>query len=135
MAGKALLQHSRISRFAIVEMSISPATRRRILLRILDHKLNAILWWARNERLTPAKDFIVFLRRIITPRDSGNDRAVRKRKLAIAVSFDRNVVAQNGANVVEIRLPGPPRSISNRGIRAEFQLRRSEPRHNEGVRT
>ena len=48
------------ARLGVVEMTKTPATGGRVLLLVLDHKLNAILWCARDERLSPAKDFVVF---------------------------------------------------------------------------
>src|SRR4029450_5406213 len=55
-----------------------------------------------NERLVTAKDFIVFLRRDVTPRYSRNDSPFRKWKLSFAISLDSLIVAQNGADIVEV---------------------------------
>src|SRR5262245_34346518 len=101
MAGKAGLEHGLVGGFAVVELSESPAAGRGVLLRVLDHELKPVLWRPGHERLGTTKDLVVFLRRVVAPGQSGNDGAVRERKLAIPVSGDRYVVAQNGANVVE----------------------------------
>src|SRR4051812_17137572 len=102
MAGKAALQHCGTSWLAVVEMTVPPTARRRVLFRILDHKLNPVRGWTRHERLSPAKGFIIFLRRYVTPCQPGNDRALRKRKRPISISLDRYVIPQNGANIVEL---------------------------------
>ena len=43
-----------------------------------------------------------FRRRDVTVVQSGNDRAVRERKLPLAVGLDRHIVALNGANTVQV---------------------------------
>ena len=48
-----------------------------------------------------AKDFVVFLRRVVTPGYARNDCAVRERKLRFPVGLDRFSVPQNGADIVE----------------------------------
>ena len=47
------------------------------------------------------KGFVVFLRRVVTPGEAGNDGAVREGTRPFPVGLDRYVVAQNGTNVVE----------------------------------
>jgi hypothetical protein len=49
-----------------------------------------------------AKDFVVFLRWDVTPGDRGDDRAVRERKHSFPVGLDCYVIAQNGAQIVEV---------------------------------
>jgi hypothetical protein len=52
--------------------------------------------------LGTAKDFVVFFRRDVAPGEPGNDRAVGERKLSFSVCLDRHIVAQNGAQIVEV---------------------------------
>ena len=49
-----------------------------------------------------AKGFAAFLQRNVTPGEPGNDRAARERKLTFPEGLDRCVVAQNGAQIVEV---------------------------------
>jgi hypothetical protein len=49
-----------------------------------------------------AKDFVVFLRWRVLPRQSGDDRAVWELLLALPVGVDRDVVAEDGAQIVEL---------------------------------
>lgn len=49
-----------------------------------------------------AKNFVVFLGRDVTPGKASDDRAVRKRKLNFLVGLDRDVVAENGANIIKV---------------------------------
>src|SRR5438876_12097351 len=60
VAGKAGLHERLVARFAVHEVSESPAARRGVLCRVLDHELN-VRGRPGNERLGPAKDLVVFL--------------------------------------------------------------------------
>src|SRR6267378_1460821 len=101
MTGKTALEHCPVDWFAIVELSEPPAARRGVFLGVFDHKLN-VLGEAGNKRLGSAKDFVVFLRRDVVVVQSGNDCAVRERKLPLAVGLNRYIVAQNGSKTVEV---------------------------------
>jgi hypothetical protein len=54
--------------------------------------------------LGAAENFVVFLRRDMAVVQSGDDCAVRIRKLPVAVGFDRGIVAQNRTKTVEVDL-------------------------------
>ena len=49
-----------------------------------------------------AKGLVVLLRGDVAPGDSAYDSAFGERKLALSIRLDRNIVSQNGANVVEV---------------------------------
>src|SRR5262245_40538021 len=100
VAGKALLDHGLAGRLAIIEMLESPAAGRGVLLRILDHELDAVLRGAGDERLRTAKGLVVLLVRHVAPGDAGNDGAVGEGERALAIGLDRYFVAQDGADVV-----------------------------------
>src|SRR5262245_61921335 len=104
MAGIALLEIRLWSRFAVfIKLSVAPAASGRVLLRILHHELQIPRRsFAGHERLFAAKDLVVFLRRHVTPGDSRDDRAVRERLLPFPISIDREIVAENRADIVEI---------------------------------
>ena len=103
VAGKAGFEHSLDGGFAVlIELSEPPATRRGIPLGVLDHKLEVPSWrGAGDEGLRAAKYFVVFLRRDVFPRYSGNDGAVWKWKPVFAIRLDRHIITQNGADIVE----------------------------------
>src|SRR6516225_615462 len=88
VAGEAGLHERLVARFAVLEVSKTPTARRGVLFCVLDHKLN-IRWGAGYERLSLAKDFVVFLRRHVTVMQSGNDGAVWERDLPFTVRLDR----------------------------------------------
>ena len=116
VAGEAAFHGRRSGRFAVYEGSEPPAVRRGVLRGVLDHKLN-VRGGARDERLGLAKNFVVFLGRDVTVVQSGNDRAVREWELPLAVGLDRHIVAQNGANTVQVACfvgdgDQPPVSVS-----------------------
>ena len=67
MAGEAALKHRFAGRQTFVELCEPPTARGGIFFGFLDHELNSVRRRARHERLAPAKDIIVFLRRDITP--------------------------------------------------------------------
>jgi hypothetical protein len=74
--------------------------------------------------LGTAKGFAAFLQRRVTPGEPGNDGAVRVRKLPFPAGFDRYVVAQNGAQVVEVAFfvghgDQPPVAVSGRDFDSE----------------
>ena len=102
VAGKAVLRHH-VDGFTIAKLSEPPAAGRGVFSRVFDHELN-VRGQAGDERLGMAKDFIIFLRRDITPREPGNNCAVRERKCSISIRLDRYVVAENGAYIVETAL-------------------------------
>src|SRR5215813_5413579 len=102
VAGKAGVVHRLVGGFTVVELSEPPAVCRGVLFRVLDYELNSVLGWPGHERLATAKGFFAFLQRVVTPGEPGNDRAVRERKLAFAGGLDRDVVAQDGAQIVEV---------------------------------
>jgi hypothetical protein len=52
--------------------------------------------------LATAKGFVVFFRRDVIPGYSGDDCAVRERKLPLPIGLDRFIVAQNRADIVEV---------------------------------
>src|SRR5512145_1275939 len=86
VAGKAGLEKGLVGKFAVVEMGVAPAARRHVLSRVLDHELNAVLGVPRHERLAwnwptseIGKRFVVFLRRVVAPGNSGDGGAFRKR--------------------------------------------------------
>ena len=101
VAGEAAFHGRRGGGFAVYEGSEPPAARRGVLRGVLDHKLN-VRGRAGDERLGLAKDLVVFRRRDVTVVQSGNGRAVRVWKLPLAVGLDRHIVAQNGANTVQV---------------------------------
>jgi hypothetical protein len=55
-------------------LSKPPTTRRGVFSGVLDHKLN-VRRGPGHERLGASKDFVVFLRRNLTPCQPGNDGA------------------------------------------------------------
>src|SRR3954471_19003323 len=95
VAGVTVLHEISGSRFAVVEMAKPPTASRQILLRILDHELHAVGWRAGDKGLLAPKNFVIFLRRKITPRHARDDRSVRKRNVAFAISFDSDIIAEN----------------------------------------
>src|SRR4029453_19161774 len=104
VAGEAGLHHRLIGRrFAVLEMTESPPTGRGVLFLVLDHELN-VRGGAGYERLVTTKDLVVFLGRNVTIVQSGNDCALRKRELPVAVSLDRDIVAQNGSKTVKVAI-------------------------------
>ena len=48
------------------------------------------------------KDFVVFFRRNVTPRQPDNDCAVRERQLPLPVGIGRYIVAEDGASIVVV---------------------------------
>src|SRR5688500_11767109 len=54
---------------AVVELGVQPAAGRRVLLRVLDHELHAVLRVAGDERLAAAEGLVVLLRRVEAPGD------------------------------------------------------------------
>ncbi len=101
VAREAGFHRCRSGGFAVHEGSEPPAARRRVLRGIFDHKLN-VRWGAGDERLGLAEDLVVFRGWDVTVVQSGDDRAVRVWKLRLAVGFNRHIVAQNGANAVQV---------------------------------
>src|SRR5215469_15872545 len=74
VAGEAGFHKRLLAGFAVFEVSESPAARRGVFLRVLDHKLN-VCGGAGDERLGLAKDLVVFLRRHVTVVQGCNDCA------------------------------------------------------------
>src|SRR5271154_3918804 len=62
VARKAGFEQRFVRRFAVFELSKSPATRRSVFSGVLHHELN-VRGGTGHERLGTAKDFVVFLRR------------------------------------------------------------------------
>jgi hypothetical protein len=56
----------------------------------------------RHERLETAQDFAAFLQRDGNPFEPGNDCGIGDRRFSFPVGLDRNVVAQIGAQIVEV---------------------------------
>src|SRR5215469_5509188 len=107
-------------RAVFVEMTEAPAAGRGVLFGVLDHELN-IRGRTWNERLRAAEDFVVFFRRDVTVVQSGNDRALRERKLPVSVGTDRHIVAQNGGETVKVAFfvghgDQPPVAVSGRNL-------------------
>jgi len=100
VTGKARVVHRFICGFTVVELGEPPAACRGVFCGVLDHELN-VRGGPGHERLGTAKDFVVLLRRDVTPREPGNDSAVRERNLSFPVGLDRHVIAQNGPQIVE----------------------------------
>ena len=96
VARKAGLEQRLVGRFTFFKLSESPAARRRVFSRVLDHQLK-VNGNTGNEGLGTAKDLVVFLRVNITPCQSRNNRAIRKRKLSFSIGFYRQIVAKNCA--------------------------------------
>src|SRR5579862_4112091 len=101
VAGEAAFHRRRISRFAVYEGRKSPAARRSVLRGVLHHKLN-VGSGTRDEGLSLPEDLVVLLRRDVTIVQGGHNCAVREGKLPLTVGLDRNIVAQNGANTIEV---------------------------------
>jgi hypothetical protein len=55
-----------------------------------------------DEGLGAAKDFVVFFRRDMIPSQPSDDRAVGKRKSSFPAGFYCYIVAQNGAQIIEV---------------------------------
>ena len=102
VAGKTVL-HCHVVGLAVVKLREPPAAGRGVPFGVLEHKLN-IRRGPGHERLGTTKGFVVFLRRDVTPRKSGDDRAVREREFSVPIGLDRYVVAQNGPQIVEVAL-------------------------------
>jgi hypothetical protein len=69
---------------------------------ILHHELNSFLGGAGHERLLLPKDLVVFLRGRVGPSEPGDDDAVRELLLPLPIRLDRDIVAENGAQIVEL---------------------------------
>jgi hypothetical protein len=52
--------------------------------------------------LGTAEDFVVFLRWVVTPGKLGNDGAVREQQCPFPIGLDCYIVAQNGAQIIEV---------------------------------
>jgi hypothetical protein len=79
VARKTGFVHRLVGRFAVFELTEPPAAGRGVFSGVLDHQLN-INGGPGNERLFTVKDFVVFLRRDVTPGQPDNNCAVRERK-------------------------------------------------------
>src|ERR1700722_10034896 len=90
-----------VYRFTVCELTKSPASGCGVPFRILDHELH-VSWRPGNERLLTTKDFVVLLGRNVFPSQTGNNCSIWKWKLCFPKSLDRLIVAQDGANIVEI---------------------------------
>jgi len=101
MARKAAFHKRRCARFAVREVTEPPAAGCGIFFRVLNHKLN-VRRRPRHKRLDLAKDFVVFSGWDVTVVQGGQHGAVWKRKRAIAEGLDRYIVAEKGAQTVEL---------------------------------
>src|SRR5580693_2076891 len=101
VAGEAGLEQRLVRGFAVSKLCETPAARRGVFSRVLHHELN-VGGGPCHERLGTAKDFVVFLRRNVTPGQPGDDRAVRKRQLPFPVGLDRQIIAEKGSKIVEV---------------------------------
>ena len=70
MAGEAALHKRRVTGLAVREVTEAPAAGRGVLCRVLHHELN-VGGRTGNERLNLAKDFVVFVRWVVTVMLSG----------------------------------------------------------------
>src|SRR5690349_4204096 len=104
VAGKAGVEHRRVDRLAIVELSEPPAPGRGVSPLVLDHELNAVLGGSGHEGLGTAEGLVVFLRWNVAPGEPGDDRAVREGSRPVAEGLDGYVVAEDGPQIVESAL-------------------------------
>src|SRR3954463_3483036 len=85
---------------AVFELTVPPTARVGVFLRILDTELG-VCRVSGYERLDLTEDCVVFVRWNVLPSQSCDDRAVREGTCPISISFDRDVVSENGAKIVE----------------------------------
>jgi hypothetical protein len=121
VARETAFHERRVCRFAVLEVTKSPATGCSVFGRLLDHKLN-VGRRAGNKRLRLAEGFVVLLRWNVTVVQRGDDCPVWERKRFVAVSLDRYIVAQYGGTTVEVALfmghrDPLPVAISGRDLR------------------
>src|ERR1700753_293208 len=76
VTGKAGLECYGITELTVIELNVTPTSRRRVLRGVLDHELH-IRGCACNEGLPLAKRLVVFFRSYIAPGESGDDRSIR----------------------------------------------------------
>src|SRR5580704_4205457 len=95
VTGKARSMLRLVSRFSdLVKLRIPPPTGRCVLLRVFDHELKVPIRGSSGyEGLLAAKYPVVFRGGNVVPRESGDDRTVRKYLLALTVGSDRFIVA------------------------------------------
>src|SRR3974390_259194 len=95
VAGEAGFVLRLVGGFAVLnEWGERPAACRGVFLRVLDHDLKVPIGCGPgNEGLVAAKDFVVFLRRDITPSQPDDDSAVGERQRPCPIGFDGCVVA------------------------------------------
>jgi hypothetical protein len=98
---EACLQQRLTSRSAIVELRKSPAAGGGILRRVLDHELK-VRRGTGHKGLNAAENFIVFFGGNVFPGQPGNDRAIRKRARSFPICPDRNVIPEDGPQIVKV---------------------------------
>src|SRR5690349_13013998 len=74
VARKAGVEHLLVGGFAVLEVSESPAARRGVFPRVLEHELYAVLRVARDERLRTAEHRVVLGGGHVVPGESSDDR-------------------------------------------------------------
>src|SRR5471030_548841 len=84
MASEAGSTNCGISRLPIFELRKAPTADRSISFGILDHELD-VGGCPGYKRLVTAKDLIVLVRDSVDPSQAGNDRAIRKWAIPIAI--------------------------------------------------
>src|ERR1700732_4860857 len=91
-----------ISRLPVlIKLSVPPPAGCGIFLGVLDHELQVPSRGGTGDKgLIAAKDLVVLFGRYVIPRESSNYSTVRERLLALAIAFDRYIVAQNGSNII-----------------------------------
>src|SRR5690349_15197986 len=100
IAGRHLRLGRRLS--VLVELGVSPASRRGVFPGVLDHELEVPVGRvAGHPGLLAAEDLVVLLGRRELPSDPRDDRAVRERQRLVAIRLDRDVVAEDRADVVQ----------------------------------
>src|SRR3954469_24158297 len=101
MAGEACLHQSLAAiGLAVFKLTVAPAARVGVFLRILDTELS-VCGGSGDEGLGLPEDGVVFVRGDVFPSQSSDDRAVREGARSIFIGLDRDVVSENGAKIVE----------------------------------
>src|SRR5471032_2073685 len=101
MASEAGSTNCGISRLPIFELRKAPTAGRSIFFGVLDHELD-VGGCPGYKRLVTAKDLIVLVRDSVDPSQAGNDRAIRKWALSIAIGLDCHIIAEDRTEIVEI---------------------------------
>src|SRR5271169_13642 len=107
VAGEALCVQGLIAGVAVRKVGESPAAGGDVLFRVLDHELN-VHGGAGKGRLEAeagkpgGQGLVVKVRRFFIPMQRGNYCAIRERQSPIAEGLDRKIVAQFGAQLLEL---------------------------------